>query len=406
MVAVVGEEARIVEESGHLEEHHILAGDAFLLGNVDGTGIHIKGVRQAMIAAPGREFVPQPLQDVCASPFRVHRSVASQDSASPRPYLCTMNERPQRRTLLLFTVLSVYVVLQFTWWAVLLLRKDRAAQELAVQVQALGGTPAGLVDPARSARMVMGEAAVVLLILLAILWLTFRALRRDLGVARTQRNFLLAVTHELRSPIASIKLQLQTLARPGLTAEQQATLRNTALSEAERLTGLTDKVLMATKADDGLMPLEPTALDAVQVVTAVVERARTGSARGHTIHFKAPPQLPVTMDQQALHSIADNLVENAAKYAPEGTDIAVLVDVLKDQWRLSVSDQGPGIPLSEQARIFEKFYRSGNEETRSAKGTGLGLYIVQRLVQRSGGVITVRCGAQQGTTFAATFPLR
>jgi signal transduction histidine kinase len=247
---------------------------------------------------------------------------------------------------------------------------------------------------------------VVLLILLAILWLTFRALRRDLGVARTQRNFLLAVTHELRSPIAAIKLQLQTLARPGLTTEQQATLRNTALTEAERLTGLTDKVLMATKADDGHMPLDPAPLDVVQVVSAVVERARSGPARSHTVHLHAPAQLPLTMDQHALHSIADNLVENAAKYAPAGTDITVQVEALKDQWRLSVSDQGPGIPLAERSRIFEKFYRAGNEETRSAKGTGLGLYIVQRLVQRSGGVITVRCGAQQGTTFAATFPLR
>lgn len=317
-----------------------------------------------------------------------------------------MSDRPQRRTLVLFSVLSMYVVLQFTWWALLLLRKDRAAQELALQLEALGAEPSGLLDPARSARMIMGEAAVVLLILVAILWLTFRALRRDLGVARTQRNFLLAVTHELRSPIAAIKLQLQTLARPGLSDAQQATLRNTALGEAERLSGLTDKVLMATKADDGLLPLDTTVLDVVQVVGGVVERARDGSARAHTVLLEAPAQLRTTMDQQALHSIVDNLVENAAKYAPPGSTISVHVEPLKDQWRLSVSDQGPGIPVHEQSRIFEKFYRAGNEETRTAKGTGLGLYIVQRLVQRCGGVITVRCGAQQGTTFAATFPQR
>jgi len=317
-----------------------------------------------------------------------------------------MSERPQRRTLLLFSVLSMYVVLQFTWWALLLLRKDRAAQDLALQLQALGAQPSGMVDPARSARMIMGEAAVVLLILLAILWLTFRALRRDLGVARTQRNFLLAVTHELRSPIAAIKLQLQTLARPGLSEAQQATLRNTALGEAERLTGLTDKVLMATKADDGLLPLEPTELDVVEVVRSAVDRCRKGSAHAHAVHVHAPAQVHTTMDLQALQSIVDNLVENAAKYAPPGTAIAIHVEPLKDQWRLLVSDEGPGIPINEQSRIFEKFYRAGNEETRTAKGTGLGLYIVQRLVQRSGGVITVRCGAQRGTTFAATFPLR
>lgn len=254
--------------------------------------------------------------------------------------------------------------------------------------------------------MIMGEAVVFLVLLIVLLFLTFRAVKRDLALARTQRNFLLAVTHELRTPIAAIKLQLQTLAREGLRPDQQATLRATAVTEADRLSLLTDKVLMATRADDDVLPLELAMVDVVGTMTGVIDRARTHIARDHHIRLIGPDSLVVNCDEQALRSIADNLVENAAKYAPPGSTVTVSVDDQRDQWRLLVSDEGPGIPSAEQQRIFEKFYRGGSEETRSAKGTGLGLYIVQRLVTRLGGVITVRTGTDKGATFAASFPKR
>lgn len=317
-----------------------------------------------------------------------------------------MTDRSQRRTLVLFALLSLYIVLQFTWWAILLLRKENEVHQLASQVHSLGGSPGEHGDADRGARMIMGEAVVFLVLLIVLLFLTFRAVKRDLALARTQRNFLLAVTHELRTPIAAIKLQLQTLAREGLRPDQQATLRATAVTEADRLSLLTDKVLMATKADDDVLPLELAMVDVVGTMTGVIDRARTHIARDHHIRLIGPDSLVVNCDEQALRSIADNLVENAAKYAPPGSTVTVSVDDQRDQWRLLVSDEGPGIPSAEQQRIFEKFYRGGSEETRSAKGTGLGLYIVQRLVTRLGGVITVRTGTDKGATFAASFPKR
>jgi signal transduction histidine kinase len=306
----------------------------------------------------------------------------------------------------LFALLSLYIVLQFSWWAVLLLRKDQEVHQLAEQVQLLGGSPGDHGDAERGARMIMGEAVVFLTLLILLLVLTFRAVKRDLALARTQRNFLLAVTHELRTPIAAIKLQLQTLAREGLKPDQQATLRATAVNEADRLALLTDKVLMATKADDDLMPLELAQVDVLATLNGVIDRARTHIARAHHIRSVVPGTLTVKSDEQALRSIADNLVENAAKYAPAGTTITMTVEDARDHWRLQVSDEGPGIPGPEHQRIFEKFYRGGSEETRSAKGTGLGLYIVHRLVTRLGGTITVRTGADRGATFTASFPKR
>jgi signal transduction histidine kinase len=316
-----------------------------------------------------------------------------------------MRPRSYRTTLLLFGLLALYIVLQFLWWTVLLLRKDREAAELAMSLQALGFGPNRPIDTERGTRMILGEGS-VLLLLLTVLLLTFRAIRRDLALARTQQNFLLAVTHELRTPIAAIKLQLQTLARQGLTTEQREMLRTQAVVEADRLAHLTDKVLMATRADEGGLDLHPVRTDIMDLLRQSVERARTQLAIHHTLKLDGPAELLVQVDPQALRSIVDNLIENAAKYAPAGTTIEVAVVAGQDGWRLTVADEGPGIPEEDRQRIFEKFYRGGTEETRRAKGTGLGLYIVQRLVRQLGGSITVRSRAPQGAIFAASFPTR
>lgn len=311
-----------------------------------------------------------------------------------------------RRTYLLFGALTVYILLQFIWWAVLLMRKEDELAQLAMQVQVLGGATDHPMDTSPAMRMIVGEGFVFLAFLLVVLFLTFRAIRRDLGLARTQRNFLMAVTHELRTPIAAIKLQLQTLARTGLAPEQRETLRTTALTEADRLNMLADKVLLATSAEEGVLALDLKEVDVMAIMRTVIERAGVQIAPRHTLALSGPDHFTAVSDAQALRSIADNLIENAAKYAPEGTRIGIEVVKGREGWRLVVSDEGPGIPTTDQERIFEKFYRGGNEETRKAKGTGLGLYIVQRLTQRLGGAVHVRQGAPHGAIFAASFPNR
>lgn len=313
---------------------------------------------------------------------------------------------PHRRTAALFGVLTVYIVLQFLWWGVLLIRKDREVARLALELQALGSGPEQPLDAQRSFLMVVGEGSVFLLLLLGVLFLTFRAIRRDLALARTQRNFLLAVTHELRTPIAAIKLQLQTLARKALTEDQKEMLRHRAIEEADRLALLTDKVLLASQAGEGTMELERAPVKVMELLHGVAERARTGAAKGRAVNVTGPEELEVQSDAQALRSVVENLVENAAKYSPEGTAIDLLVETGREGWRLLVCDQGPGIPAGEEERIFEMFYRAGQEETRHTKGTGLGLYIVRRLVQGLGGQVQVRPRQPRGAIFAASFPNR
>lgn len=317
-----------------------------------------------------------------------------------------MNDRSQRRTILLFAVLGIYILAQLVWWGVLLLRKDAEVADLALEVEALGGTPSVRMNAYRGLRMVLGEGSVFLLFLLVVFLLTFRAIRRDLALARRQHNFLLAVTHELRTPIAAVKLQLQTLARPALAPEQRETLQAQALTEVDRLALLTDKVLLAARASENSPRLDQQEVDVMQLLRDVVERARTQLAPRHQLVFAGPDDLSVSSDPEALRSIAENLIDNAAKYAPEGTTIRVEVERGREGWRLSVLDEGPGVPAAEHDLIFRQFYRSGSEETRSVKGTGLGLYIVQRLVQGLGGTVQVRDRSTHGAIFAASFPNR
>lgn len=317
-----------------------------------------------------------------------------------------MVNNPHRRNALLFGSLALYIVLQFVWWAFLLLRKDRAVARLTMELNALGADAGTPVDPQRSLLMIVGEGSVFLLLLMAVLFLTYRAIRRDLDLARTQRNFLLAVTHELRTPIAAVKLQLQTLARPNLDHEQRETLRMRAIQEADRLALLTDKVLLATSAEEGVLALDRHELDLMELLRMIVERARTSVAKDHILVLNGPEALRIESDQQMLRSIAENLVENAAKYAPPGSRIEVLVERGREGWRFSVADEGTGVPAEERERIFEKFYRGGHEETRKTKGTGLGLYIVKRLTQALGGSVVVRDRSRQGAIFTASFPDR
>lgn len=314
--------------------------------------------------------------------------------------------RNTRRTYLLFGALTLYILLQFLWWAVLLVRKETEMAHLAMQVKALGGATDHPLDASRAMRMVVGEGMVFFALLLGMLFLTFRTIRRELGLARVQRNFLMAVTHELRTPIAAIKLQLQTLSRKGLAEDQRAMLHSQALTESDRLGLLAEKVLLATSAEEGVLELDMRQVEVMELMRTVVERAHIQLAPNHMITVDGPERFTALTDTQALRSIADNLIENAAKYAPEGSRIAIRVEKGQDGWRLLVSDEGPGIPPAEQARIFERFYRGGNEETRKAKGTGLGLYIVQRLVHRLGGTVNVRQGAPHGAIFVASFPDR
>ncbi|HEY0977160.1 MAG TPA: HAMP domain-containing sensor histidine kinase [Flavobacteriales bacterium] len=312
-----------------------------------------------------------------------------------------------RTPLLLFGLVALYIVLQSLWWAWLLLQRNGDIQRLQHQLVQEGAVPEVAMRPLTQTHwMVVGEGAVFLLLLLLALWLTYRTLRHELALARQQRDFLLATSHELRTPIAGLKLHLQTLRRPGLDEAQRTALASSAIDDLDRLGGLTEKILLATRLDEAQHAVEVDTFDANAELRDLCLRASLGYGRGHRIEGPPAAQAPLTTDLSAFRSVVVNLLENACKYAPPSTLIHVSLERTAHGTVLQVTDQGPGVPPAERERIFEKFYRSGSEETRGTKGTGLGLYIVARLMRRLGGRIEHREAAPHGSIFAATFPHR
>jgi signal transduction histidine kinase len=313
--------------------------------------------------------------------------------------------RSTRSTVLLFSILVLYMLLQSAWWMWLLLSKDRDILALQGQLASAGLQPLLPIRlPGHSLLMVIGEGSVFLLLLLGGLWVTYRSVRHDLRLARQQQDFLLAVSHELRTPIAGLKLHLQTLERHDLHGDQRQRLTRHAREEVERLHQLTERILLASHLETraGVLPTERT--DLAAMARDMLREARLTYGAAHELALEAPEQLPLHTDPQAFRSVLTNLVENACKYAPPGTPVHIALERLPTGALLRVADQGPGIPEEEQQHLWKKFYRGGSEATRTTKGVGLGLFIAKRSMEELGGSLRHMATRPHGATFEARFP--
>ncbi|MGV9012663.1 MAG: sensor histidine kinase [Flavobacteriales bacterium] len=315
-----------------------------------------------------------------------------------------MTRRP-RAPVVLFGLLVLYMLLQSAWWMWLLLSKDRDILALQSQLAAAGLVPVLPVRQPQHARMmVLGEGLVFLLLLLAGLWATFRTVRHDLQLARQQQDFILAVSHELRTPIAGLKLHLQTLERSGLQEDQRKQLSRHAREDVERLNGLSERILQASRLENRSEPVVFAPVDLAALARFLVKEAALTHGTGHELALDVPAELAARTDADAFRTVLGNLLENSCKYAPQGTNVQVAVERVPSGVKLRVSDEGPGIQPRDQERMYEKFFRGGNESTRTAKGVGLGLFIVQRTMEEIGGTLKYRHTEPHGATFEAVFP--
>lgn len=304
-----------------------------------------------------------------------------------------------------FGILSVYIIVQFLWWSYLLLNLTSDYYHLKEELHIAWGVEGEsdiVTELANKRYMIIGEGLIFLLILIAGMVLTVRYMQRDARLARLQRNFLLSVTHELKTPIASAQLYLQTLQKRKLEAAQQSDLLSKAIDSNKRLEQLVEKLLLATQLENAGFSLE---MDEVEVVPLIKRSAETIASLDkdrHRYSVLSETSPVIRGDAFAIETILLNLLENAAKYAPVDTEIAIELDSSPDTVRIDVSNSG-SISARDQKRVFEKFFRAGNEETRSAKGTGVGLYLVRKLVELHGGSIELQ-SASNTVTFSITLP--
>lgn len=261
----------------------------------------------------------------------------------------------------------------------------------------------------RHAAQTRGFLAVSAMLLLSLgtgFVLLLRSVRQDLADARRRENLLTAVTHELRTPLAAIRLHGEMLL-DGWTRDEERRREYYAriLSETGRLETLVERVLEQSQVRRA--PGEPRPDDLNRMVEESLRRSFPGRTE---IRLEPDPALPPVMTlPEGVHSIVTNLVENALKYAPPGAGEPILVRTGHDpgagEARLEVLDRGPGVPPEEREEVFRAFHRSGDEATRSAPGTGLGLHLVRLHARAMGGEARVLERPGGGARFVVTLPL-
>ncbi|MFB2120547.1 sensor histidine kinase [Parapedobacter sp. 2B3] len=287
-----------------------------------------------------------------------------------------------RKPLVLFYFLVFYATAQLVWWGVLLIEAQ----------------------PDRKV-MIIGEGIFFMLIFVVGALKLKKAFVREHKIQQQQQNFLLAVTHELKSPLASIKLAIQTILKRSLSEEQRNQFLSNSLKDIERLDDLVGNVLIATKLENLRYNFPKEDIDLSELVKNVAGRLQIHSCTTQVIKTELEPGLQIEGDRFAITNVVTNLIENAVKYSPPCAHVSVKLAQGNGHVIFSVSDHGIGIEDTEKKLIFNKFYRVGNEDTRKTKGTGLGLYIVKTVLERHRAQISVKDNAPSGSIFEVMFPL-
>src|SRR5438874_1598304 len=236
---------------------------------------------------------------------------------------------------------------------------------------------------------------------------TLRDATAEHTLERARADFVTTASHELRTPLTAIYGSIRTLISraDALDESQRARLLRMIEQESEHLAQIVDQLLVTAQIDRGRLRMEERDCDIAELCSSVIEAAEARKPESIQLGLVAPASTPpLKCDPPKLKQVLVNLVENAIKYSPEGGRIEVRIADTPDRLRIDVQDEGLGIPPSEQARIFEKFYRLDAEMTRGVGGSGLGLYISREIVEQMGGLLSVRSRRGSGSTFTVMLP--
>ena len=288
-----------------------------------------------------------------------------------------------------FTLIGVAIALTVGWQILGVAGLERTARE--------AGT-------LRSVIYILGS--LLFLLLIAGLGLLVILLLREVRLNERQSNFVSAVTHELKTPVASLKLYLDTLQLRDLPESRREDFYRTMRQDLDRLNATINNVLNAAMYTDRAV-VDPRPLDLARLVKRSIELTRTRhQLPGECISYQGPESLVVPGDASALETAVLNLLDNAVKYSKENVQVDVeLLSNGDGQAHLRVRDEGIGMSRAQLRFIFNRFYRIGAEVRRSRTGTGLGLFIVKSVVKGHRGSITADSGGpDRGSTFVVTLP--
>ncbi len=264
-----------------------------------------------------------------------------------------------------------------------------------------------LVRYRRHVVLVILEGTFFLAAMVSAVFLLWIALRREGERERQHQNFVSAITHELKTPLAGIRVALETVLRGRADPEGSQRFLANALIDADRLDGLIQKVLEVTRYTGGGHRLNIAMGDLSQLVEEeVVAAERRAAARGVEVESDIPPGVQASFDPEALAIVVSNLLENALKYARgQPAHVAVRLLIENGEAAVEIADNGIGIAAGELETIFRPFYRANDEVTRRTPGTGIGLFVAREIAVAHGGRLTAASGGRGlGATFRLVLP--
>jgi signal transduction histidine kinase len=323
------------------------------------------------------------------------------------------NRKKLRRATIIYWMLLVYIIAALVWWFISLEKQNwrmanQQYENLSLQRPALDPPKyererAKIRDTElRNNRKYIAEGVTFLILISIGAAFVFRSVNRQFRMQQQQQNFMMAVTHELKTPISVTRLNLETLQKYNLSPEKQKKLLRTTLDETERLNSLTNNILISSQLEGGGYKQSQEEMDLSDLLKDCITDFRNRFPE-RVVRENIGPDTEIKGDALLLQMLINNLLENAAKYSPREAPITVVLQKRQDRVELQVIDEGPGIPETEKKKIFSKFYRIGNEETRKTQGTGLGLYLCRKIARDHNADILVTNNEPHGSNFTVIF---
>ena len=303
----------------------------------------------------------------------------------------------------LFNPLFAFIGIQLLWivvvagWLYWFLGSQRKLRALAEKYspELLTGGPDWVL---------LVEGLILLVAILIGVYVIFLFWSRQAALLREQRLFISQVTHELKSPLASLQLHLETIRRHRPPPERLAAFLETMLADAARLNGLIDNLLSASRVEQKNWTLHPQPTDFSAFVERYFRPRQFTLPRAGKMALEVEPGLHAMVDREAMETVFRNLLENAILYSDGPPEITIRLRSQPDTCLFEIADRGRGIEAAHQRKIFKMFYRVRRKD-ENIRGSGLGLFIVRANIERHGGQISVESpGAGKGSTFRIVLP--
>lgn len=318
-----------------------------------------------------------------------------------------------QRTTFIYWMLLLYIVAALVWWFISLEKQNQqiakqrydnvlastsslSTLELAEKIAAIDN------ETKRNTGKYIAEGITFFILIIVGAFFVYRSVRRQFKLQQQQQNFMMAVTHELKTPISVTKLNLETVQKYHLEPEKQKKLIRTTLDETARLDFLTNNILIAAQLESTGFKSSKEELDLSALLGDCIHNFRNRFP-DRTFTDSIDEEADIKGDPLLLQMLINNLLENAVKYSPKEGTIGIVLKKYRSGIELQVKDEGPGISDSEKNKVFSKFYRIGSETTRKTQGTGLGLYLCRKIALDHNADITVTKNEPKGSNFTVIF---